>query len=148
MSSEKRRRRSPRRNSRALNERLIKAVAEAELSIVELAQQLELPLSDLARWAGDPAQMKLLESLARLADIRAQMLISRYRANAAVQLIGIASAEQPDELSRKACVDLLNANLNVFVEHEEQDNDAPAGPPRVSPQKILDTLETLGRESA
>jgi len=35
----------------------------------------------------------------------------------------------------------------VFLEDEEQDNDAQAGPPRVSPQKILETLETLGRES-
>lgn len=144
MSNEKRRRRRPRRGSKELNERLIRAVAEAELSIVELAKQLELPLSDLARWAGDPAQMKLLEGLARLADIRAQMLLSRYRANAAVQLIGIASAEQPNELSRKACVDLLQSNLNVFLQSSDDPEDA--GPPRVSPQKILETLETLGKE--
>ena len=131
-----------------MNDRLVEAIAEAKTTPIELARQLGLSLSELARWSAQPEHAKVIEALARLSDLRAQMLLSQYRANAAVQLIGIASSSDPTELSRKACVDLLNANMNVFDPALAGSRHAPPdAPQRIDPQKILDALESLGRET-
>lgn len=133
---------------RALQERVIEAIAEGKLTAAELAHELELSLSELAMIVAEPEQARVLESLARLADLRAQMLLSHYRANAAVQLIGIASAPEPTELSRKACVDLLHANLKVFVEDHSHSPHAQAeNTTAVNTQKVLEALESLGTEA-
>ena len=74
------------------------------------------------------------------------MLLSHYRANAAMQLIGIASAPEPTELSRKACIDLLNANLDVFSTGEATSSAKPQAA-AVDTKKVLDALEALGAEA-
>lgn len=141
------RRRNCKSARKAVQERVIEAIAEGKLTAAELARELELSLSELATLAAEPEQSRVLESLAHLADLRAQMLLSHYRANAAVQLIGIASAPEPTELSRKACVDLLNANLHVFADRGENES-ASAAPQIVDTKKVLDALEALGAEAA
>lgn len=142
--------RRPKRNSQAMDELLIESIAEAKSTPIELARELGLSLRELATWSAEPEHAKVIEALARLSDLRAQMLLSQYRANAAVQLIGIASSSEPNELSRKACVDLLNANMtNVFRLPDEARSAPPSpfGPPSVDADKIRDALESLGRDS-
>ena len=95
-------------------QKFINKMAEAEMTPSELAMVLGLSLEQVAELATRPSMVKTLQGLARLADIRAQLLLSRYRANAALQLINIASAKEPTELSRKACVDLLKMDLEAF----------------------------------
>lgn len=128
------------------DEFLIEKMIEGELSPSELAQHCGISLNELAQWAAETQHIKALEHLARLADLRAQMLVARYRATAAVRLIAIASADEPSELSRKACVDLLKTDLDVF-DHMHDDDCAAQTPEPPSEQAILDALERLGAES-
>lgn len=136
------------RLSKATADRLISRVVEADRTPAALAAELGLSLPALAAWAADPATLAVLESLARLADIRTQMLVSQFRANAAIQLIQIASASEPTELSRKACVDLLSADLDAFEpgKHEECLPSRGRQPSAPSEAAILRALEQLGRD--
>ncbi len=121
---------------------IIAHLAEGDLAPAELAKRLGMSLRDLALWARDPQNIGLLSSLAFLADVRAQMLLARYRANAAARLIAIATDDQPSEMSRKACVDLLEANLEVFEHTDEAGPPAPA----ISEETILAAFERLGEQ--
>jgi hypothetical protein len=126
---------------------LISRMVDADCSPAELAAELGLTLADLAAWASDAHNIRALEILARLADIRAQLVVSKYRANAAAQLIQIATASNQSDLSRKACVDLLEADLGAFefpqseVSHSDHDTAV------VEPDDVLATLERIGREA-
>lgn len=124
---------------------IIEKLAEAESSPTEIAAEVEVDLSELVAIASVDANLEMLRQLARLSDVRAQMLLSKYRANAAVQLIAIASAEEPTELSRKACVDLLKADLDAFGEVSSSVAQ-PVNPPAPNEASILRALESLGVE--
>ena len=122
---------------------LLSRLVRADLTIDELADSFDLSLADLADWIERPGRRELLERLIRLSDLRAQLLLSRYRANAALQLIAIASSEKPTEISRKACVDLIKADLQP-VELGEPKTDASEPPAAPSEEAILNALQQLG----
>ncbi len=136
----------PRRNSKAMTEFLVEQLLEGTLRPAEIAAQVGMSLAELAAWAADPANARTLEGLARLADTRAQMLLSGYRAAAAVRLIEIATDKEKGELSRKACVDLLRADLAVFGPPSMGNSNTP--PPAPDEHAILEALERLGQEDA
>jgi len=139
--------RRPRRNTKAMKattEFLVEQLLEGALRPAEIAAQVGMSLAELAAWAADPANARTLEGLARLADTRAQMLLSGYRAAAAVRLIEIATDKEKGELSRKACVDLLHADLGVFGSPSTGRSNTP--PPAPDERAILDALERLGEE--
>ncbi len=138
--------RRPRRNAKAMTEFLVEQLLEGTLRPAEIAAQVGMSLAELAAWAVDPANAHTLEGLARLADTRAQMLLSGYRAAAAVRLIEIATDKEKGELSRKACVDLLRADLGVFSPPSAGSSNTP--PPAPDEHAILDVLERLGEEDA
>ena len=133
-----------RRNTKALTAFLVEQLLEGSLRPAEIAAQVGMSLAELAVWAVDPANARTLEGLARLADTRAQMLLSGYRAAAAVRLIEIATDKEKGELSRKACVDLLRADLGVFSPPSTGSSDTP--PPAPDERAILEALERLGEE--
>ena len=133
-----------RRNTKAMSAFLVEQLLEGSLRPAEIAAQVGMSLAELAAWAVDPANARTLEGLARLADTRAQMLLSGYRAAAAVRLIEIATDKEKGELSRKACVDLLRADLGVFSPPSTGSSDTP--PPAPDERAILDALERLGEE--
>ena len=133
-----------RRNTKAMTAFLVEQLLEGSLRPAEIAAQVGMSLAELAAWAVDPANARTLEGLARLADTRAQMLLSGYRAAAAVRLIEIATDKEKGELSRKACVDLLRAGLGVFSPPSTGSSDTP--PPAPDERAILDALERLGEE--
>lgn len=120
---------------------LIRRFVDADRSPAELAAELGLTLRELAAWGREPANVAALRSMARLSDIRAQMLLSHYRAVAAANLIKIAADGESSELARKACVDLLDADLDAF---DMAGEPAPV-PPGPSEEAILRTLEEIGR---
>ena len=140
--------RRPRRNSKAkaMTEFLVEQLLDGTLRPAEIAAEIGMNLAELAAWAADPANARTLEGLARLADTRAQMLLSGYRAAAAVRLIEIATDKEKGELSRKACVDLLRADLGVFGPPSTGSNSTP--PPAPDEDAILEALERLGEEDA
>jgi hypothetical protein len=122
-------------------ESLIALIFDAQHPSPELAARANLSLSELSRWAAEPSNARLLEGLVRLEDVRAQIVLSRYRAGAAVRLIEIGTQGQPSELARKACVDLLKLNMpEAFA--RARDPDAP--PPAPDPEAILAAFERIG----
>ena len=143
MSSSKRKRRS----AIKLTEQLLDNLVHGKLAPAQLAEQLGLSLSELSAWASEPKNANTLENLARLADVRTQMLVSEYRASAAIRLIEIATDSKGGEISRKACVDLLRADLDAFKQSPTQTNEdqTPAQP---SEQAILNALQELGEEKS
>lgn len=128
-----------------LRDRLVERIAQADNTPAQLAAEMNIDLTELSRWILNPENLRLIEGVARWSDVRAQMILSRYRANAAVHLIAIAAAPEPSEISRKACVDLLTTDLQVFT------SDEPGGqvpqPPAPSEQTILQALERLATEA-
>ncbi len=135
-----------RRDSKVMTEFLVEQLLEGTLRPAEIAAQVDLSLAELAAWAADPANARTLEALAKLADTRAQMLLSGYRAAAAVRLIEIATDKEKGELSRKACVDLLRADLGVFGPPSTGGSNMPPSAP--DEHAILEALERLGEEDA
>ena len=73
------------------------------------------------------------------------MLVSEYRASAAIRLIEIATDSEGGEVSRKACVDLLRADLGVFEKTQSSEDQLPAQP---SEEAILNALQKLGEETS
>lgn len=134
-----------RRSAAALNRELLEHLVKAKHAPAQLAEKLDLTLSDLAKWASQPKHMFDLENLARLADVRAQMLVSEYRASAAIRLIDIATDSEGGETSRKACVDLLRADLGVFEKTQTNEEQLP---PQPSEEAILNALQKIGEEDS
>lgn len=133
----------PRRRIREVTHRkLIEQIAYGERSAAELAREHGISLERLALWASEQRTVRALRGLANLADIRAQMLLTKYRANAAVRLIQVATADEPTELSRKACVDLLNADMGVFYVDGEGEGELEQA---MDEAVLTRALEALGR---
>jgi hypothetical protein len=123
---------------------IIDEMEKGELSIADMARKFSLSLTWLARWAAQPTSQSVFHGLARLTDIRAQLMVSKYRTNAAATLIQIATVKDPGELARKACVDLLKADMGVFDHADRASLNPPPAPP--SEEAILRALEQLGTE--
>ena len=113
--------------SRPESSDLLPLLYAAESDLAELAEQLGLSLEELAMLAGRADTVRELLGLRRLADVRTQLLLSRYRTHAAARLVGLASQDDDDELARKACVDLLKLDLLDRID-ETTLADAPADP--------------------
>ena len=62
-------------------------------------------------------------ALARLAELRAQMLLARYRGGAVARLINTATSDEPSDLSRKAAVDLLKIDQSFVRGAAQTDPD-------------------------
>lgn len=132
-------------NSKAMHQQIIEKIVEAKQSPAEIAADLEIDLHEIASLARHEATMQTLEGLARLQDVRAQMLLSKYRANVAMHLLAIASVKEPTELSRKACVDMLKTDLDVFARQDGGTSSTDASKPTVPDEKaILQALERIG----
>ena len=68
-----------RRNKKAMTEQLIQQLLKGEHAPAEIATEVGMTLAELSDWARDDANARTLEGLARLADLRAQMLLSEHR---------------------------------------------------------------------
>ena len=134
----------PRWKSRAMIERVIAKLAEAETPAEQIASELKLTLTQLAEIALDEDTFNTLRGLARLAELRAQMLLARYRGGAVARLINTATCDEPSDLSRKAAVDLLKIDLAVFDKGEPVRGDDV--PPAPSEEAILKALEQWGEK--
>lgn len=93
---------------------LIQDMLHAEHDVLALAERYRLKPSDLAEWAIEPEHHRVLRGLCVLADLQTQLVLSRYRRLAAGRLIRLATDESDEktaEVARKACVDLLRADM-------------------------------------
>jgi len=127
---------------------MLQRIVDADCTPAQLSAELGMELTELSRWILDPENLRIVEGIARLSNVRAQMILSHYRSHAASRLITIAAAADPTELSRKACVDLLQTNLDVFPSPDENDSTAsPAQAVPPSEQAILAALERFAAEA-
>lgn len=138
-----------RRDSRSLDRELVNSLATSTLDPAELAQQFGMSLQDLAAWSSRPESMRALGNLIHLTDVRARILLSQHRTQAMLRLMEIATASEPSDLSRKACVDLLKAELKHFemkVERVETSSLPEIVQQMPSEEAILKALEAMSHE--
>jgi len=100
---------------RAQSERLVRLLCEAEIDVLELAAREGLSFSKMAAWSNDGLTQSTLLGMCRLNDIRAQLMVSRYRTLAAARLFDLSKDTSGGETARKACVDLLKLTLAAEV---------------------------------
>jgi len=129
------------------SERLMHSLYEAQQDLDELARQEKLTLTRLANWANDSQTIATLDGLCRLNDVRAQLLVSRYRTLAAARLFELAKDEEAGELARKACVDLLKVCLIPPTGGEGAGERAEAAPGVIDESAVRRLLGELGREA-
>jgi len=117
--------------SKKRREELIADVFEARRDLSGLAAAHRMSPDDLANWIAEEENQRCLTGLCLLADLQTQLMLSRYRQVAVTELIKQASGEGSDETgasveqSRKACVDLLKADLKrATVEAKPASADA------------------------
>jgi hypothetical protein len=137
--------RRPRRS--AVPKRLVELLVEADRTPDELAEALGLSLGELSEIAQREGIVDTVRVLAQLSDVRAQMLLSRFRAHAAMQLAQIATTEEPTELTRKACVDLLKADLHAFAGDDSPSATGGDAPAPLGEEVLVAILERLGQEA-
>ncbi|MCC6907469.1 MAG: hypothetical protein IT430_05965 [Phycisphaerales bacterium] len=128
-------------------ERLMKALYEAQQDLDELARKEKMTLTRLAGWANNADTIAALDGLCRLNDVRAQLLVSRYRTLAAARLFELAKDEAAGELARKACVDLLKVCLIPLTGGDGAGLHAQAAPGVVDEAAVRRLLCELGKEA-
>ena len=128
-------------------ERLMLALYEAQQDLAELARNEKLTLTRLAGCANDARTIASLDGLCRLNDVRAQLLVSRYRTLAAARLFELAKDEAAGELSRKACVDLLKVCLIPLTGGEGAGANEDTSPSAVDESAVRRLLSELGRSA-
>lgn len=137
-----------RRPSSKLDEDVLSRLMAGEIDPAELARDVGMSLRELIAWSARPDIATLLAGAIRLSDLRVQMLLCKFRTNAALHLIGIASQKEPSETSRKACVDLLRIELNILPAATKQGDAAEdASPTAPNESQILAALEQLGEQT-
>lgn len=137
--------------SNSKSRKLLQLLCEAQTDILDLAAQEKLSFAKLTAWLNDTATQTTLDGMCRLNDLRAQLLISRYRTLAAARLFELAKDDGGGETARKACVDLLNASLALPIlqpELPDNDNDAESARPSVSVEEMHRFLAALGQLGA
>lgn len=121
---------------------LLADLVAAERDIFALAQRHDLGLEALAAWSDRPGVRKTVHRLCRLADLQCQAMLSRYRLVAASRLIAQASAAEGElapEQVRKACVDLLKAQL-ADLDPPSDDAETAEDPALALLKQALDDL--------
>lgn len=140
--------RTRRSRSRPRRLTILDHVLEADLTPMQIAQKLGVSMADLADWIADPRNVRIVQGYVRLADLRAQILVSTYRAAATIRLINIAGDTESPELSRRASIDLLRAELPAIGLKSLDDADSAgltSSARAPSEAAILRTLEELGK---
>ena len=145
----------------ALSLRLLERLMEGDLGVGDLARELQVTLRDLGQWMIDASNAEIVAGLLRLAEARAAMLVSRYRALAAAVLAQIIHHEQAQsqssDLLRKACVDMLRVEIAAAdpartERHTERarrrgtgvGDEIEHGPHAPSEEAILRALQRIG----
>lgn len=132
--------------------KILDRMLHAEGDVETLSGMLGVSLEDLSRWAGQDDTQEVLQGLRLLAEMQAQLILSRYRVTAAARLVGLASQRDDDELARKACCEILKLELldrdrrmglKVGGKADGVDAGVLEG---VDEGKLLEAMERLGNQ--
>ncbi|MEM8782470.1 MAG: hypothetical protein AAGE65_06380 [Planctomycetota bacterium] len=145
MSGTKSRSRKPRRKkltaSRA--KAMLRDIFEARHDLSGLAEVYDQTPEQLSAWANDAGNRAVLRGLCELADLQTQLMLSRYRQLAVGELIRQATGEDErvtPEQARKACVDLLRADLNPPNANTAAEADASSNTEQDDLRALRDAL--------
>ncbi|MBI1370292.1 MAG: hypothetical protein GC162_16780 [Planctomycetes bacterium] len=129
---------------------LLRSLIHADVDIAALEQKLGVRLERVATWAMDPATHEMVEGLLCWLNMQAQIAINGSRLAAVSRLCQLALQEGNAESARKACEDLLSANL--MKEHERamqyrrRDGDGAASFPPAMITAMQHALTAIGTE--
>ncbi len=85
---------------------------KGEQDVAALMEKHGLSPEDAAAWAREPANRDCLLSLSALADLQAQVVLSRHRLLAVTALLRLAHREdEKADIMRRACMDVMSADL-------------------------------------
>lgn len=113
-------------------ETIVRAIVEGDRDVTEAAAALGVDVTELANLADDRV-LRTVELMRHLSQMRNEQFLDRFRIHAIVRLVQLVDQREDPELARKACVDLLRADLtkqsrrrlSVTVEESEPvDTDA------------------------
>lgn len=123
----------------------LELLVQGRHDLENLARETNIDLRELGRWAMEPDNARTLTGLLRLADARTQLALGRYRMIAANKLAQMTTAEESDDLVRKACVDLLtiDSTLAPAPEEDQAAMESALQPPRPSPEAILRAFDKM-----
>lgn len=135
---------------------MLRDIFEARHDLNGLAEAYGLTPSDLAAWANEDENRDVLHGLCVLADLQTQLMLSRYRQLAVTELIRQATGKAGDdggsvspEQARKACVDLLRADLKPMGASsaaKRGDSDVALSEPESSMVELKTMRDTLYQE--
>ncbi|MCK4873586.1 MAG: hypothetical protein KAS72_12765 [Phycisphaerales bacterium] len=128
--------------SQARQEQLLVCILGGRMDLEEICASKRLTLQQLADWGSRDRTQQALDALRRLADVRTQLLICRYRAHAAAKLIELTGDEASLETARKACVDLLRVNVAESVATAPPEEQEP-----IDAEALRAFLSELGRST-
>ncbi len=112
---------------------LIGDIISSQRDVIELAAAHELKPEDLALWISEPDNHRKLAGLCVLADLQTQLLLSRYRSLAASRLFRLATEEGEGDVARRACMDLLRADLKrAGIEAPDVEASGESAPERAA----------------
>ncbi|MEM0915529.1 MAG: hypothetical protein AAGK09_13075 [Planctomycetota bacterium] len=108
---------------------LARDLLDGDADLITLLDRHGMNPEQVRAWLTDTGDADSLRSLVQLADLQAQLMLSRFRLSAVMRLIALANDDDPKqrEPARRACVDLLKAQLD-------------AGPTRAKPHKAGDDV--------
>lgn len=94
--------------------KLARDLLDSQTDLITLLDRHGLDAEQVRAWLNGTEDAESLRSLVTLADLQAQLMLSRYRLTAVMRLIALATDDDPKqrEPARRACVDLLKAQLD------------------------------------
>lgn len=127
---------------------VVGALLNSQTDFLSLGEATGMTLRDLAKWSTEDDNLHVLRGLVRLADLRTQLLISRFRAAAAYRLLAFASSDNASETARKACHDLLTTNMHAAMHQDSDERTAAMPPVEISEETVRLALEELERQES
>jgi len=105
---------------------LTEQLLQSDEDLQTMADRLDMSLAELVDAGSDANAVAAMHRLCELADLRTQVVLSRYRLTVAARLLRMTDTESQDagnELSRRACVELLRAELPRAARTTERRDD-------------------------
>jgi len=99
---------------------LIEDIIHARHDPIDLAQSHGMTPQKLAVWIDEADNQRCLTHICMLADMQTPLLLSRYRSVTASRLIKLATEDGKGDVARRACMDVLHADLKRAHYEEEQ----------------------------
>lgn len=129
---------------------LIRRICTTDSDLAGVAEAIGVDLAGLADVADEPTILRAMEVLRRLDGLRNEHWLGRYRAFAVAGLVRLIEQTDDPELSRKAAVDLLKADLATPVTDPTGGKGGAEGDDAepTDAEAVLEALRRIGVDDA